>query len=95
MNIYEAAWTEALEQELIRLSADWEGENSTWGYRANTHEDLAGRRVFLAEEDGFLCGYLFGLRETAEKKTSFMPLCWQGKNLLRKPCGKPRNFFPT
>lgn len=73
MKVSEAAWSEELERELIRLSADWEAENVTWGYRTNAHEDLAGRRVFLAEEDGFLCGYLFGLRETAEKKTSFMP----------------------
>ena len=72
MRIYEAVLDEALERELIRLSADWEAENSCWGYRANTHEDLAGRRVFLAEEDGFLCGYLFGLRETSKEKTSFM-----------------------
>ena len=72
MRIYEAVLDEALEHELIRLSRDWEAENSCWGYRANTHEDLAGRRVFLAEEDGFLCGYLFGLRETSKEKTSFM-----------------------
>ena len=72
MRIYEAVLDEAFERELIRLSADWEAENSCWGYRANTHEDLAGRRVFLAEEDGFLCGYLFGLRETSKEKTSFM-----------------------
>lgn len=72
MRVYETDLTEAVEQELIRLSADWEAEDSCRGYRANTHEDLAGRRIFLAEEDGFLCGYLFGLRETAKQKTSFM-----------------------
>lgn len=72
MRIYEAVLDEALEHELIRLSRDWEAEDSCRGYRANTHEDLAGRRVFLAEEDGFLCGYLFGLRETSKEKTSFM-----------------------
>lgn len=72
MDFYEAELTEAIEQELIRLSADWEAENSCWGYRANTREDLAGRRVFLAEEDGAVCGYLFGLRETAEKRSSVM-----------------------
>jgi GNAT superfamily N-acetyltransferase len=73
MNVYEARLDDSLERELIRLSADWEAENSCWGYRANAHEDLTGRRVFLAEEDGFLCAYLFGLRETSKKKTSFMP----------------------
>lgn len=72
MRVYEAPLSEALEKELIRLSADWEAEDSCWGYRTNKHEDLAGRRVFLAEEGGVILGYLFGLRETSEKKTSFM-----------------------
>ena len=72
MRIYEAVLDEALEHELIRLSRDWEAEDSCRGYRANTHEDLAGRRVFLAEENGSILGYLFGLRETAEKKNSIM-----------------------
>lgn len=72
MNIYEATWSDVLERELIRLSAEWEAEDSCRGYRANTHEDLAGRRIFLAEEDGSILGYLFGLRETAEKQNSVM-----------------------
>lgn len=73
MKLYEAAWSEALERELIRLSADWEAEDSCRGYRTNTHEDLAGRRFFLAEEDGAILGYLFGLRETAKNSSSVMP----------------------
>ncbi len=72
MRVYEAAWSDALERELIRLSADWEAEDSCRGYRSNTHEDLAGRRVFLAEEDGAILGYLFGVRETEEKKSTVM-----------------------
>ena len=72
MRVYEAPLTEALERELIRLSADWEAEDSCRGYRTNTHEDLAGRRVFLAEEAGAILGYLFGLRETAEKRSTVM-----------------------
>lgn len=72
MKIYEAPLTGALEQELIRLSADWEAEDSCRGYRTNTHEDLAGRRIFLAEEDGVILGYLFGLRETAKEKSTVM-----------------------
>ena len=72
MRFFEAELTEELEKELIRFSADWEAEDSCRGYRANTHEDLAGRRVFLAEEDGAILGYLFGLRETAEKRSTVM-----------------------
>lgn len=72
MRIYEAVWTEALKEKLIQLSADWEAENSCWGYRTNTCEDLTGRRVFLAEENGIILGYLFGLREKTEKQSSVM-----------------------
>lgn len=72
MRFYEAEMTEELEKELIRFSADWEAEDSCRGYRANTHEDLAGRRVFLAEEDGEILAYLFGLRETAKERSTVM-----------------------
>ena len=72
MRVYEADWSEELERGLVRLSRDWEAEDSCRGYRANTHEDLTGRRVFLAQEDGEILGYLFGLRETAEKKSTVM-----------------------
>ena len=72
MRVYEADWSEELERGLVRLSRDWEAEDSCRGYRANTHEDLTGRRVFLAQEDGEILGYLFGLRETAEKKSAVM-----------------------
>ena len=33
---------------------------------------LTDRRVFLAEENGQILGYLFGLWETAEKKSTVM-----------------------
>ena len=72
MRVYEADWSEELERGLVRLSRDWEAEDSCRGYRANTHEDLTGRRGFLAEEDGEILGYLFGLRETAEEKSTVM-----------------------
>lgn len=70
MNYYEAAWSDELEQTLIRLSGDWEAENSTWGYRQNGPEDLSGRRLFLAEENGEILAYLFGLREEANHASS-------------------------
>ena len=72
VKFYEEKLTETLENELIQLSADWEAEQSCWGYVTNQREDLSGRRIFLAEENGVICGYLFGLRETSEKRTSFM-----------------------
>lgn len=72
MKVYEAERSDAVEEMLLRFSADWEAEDSCRGYRRNTREDLDGRRIFLAEEDGLVLGYLLGRRETAEKSSSVM-----------------------
>ncbi len=58
---------------LIRLSGDWEAENSCHGYRKNTGADIEGRRIFLAKEGGEAVGYLFGLLEKTERPTSVVP----------------------
>lgn len=60
-------------QTLLRLSADWEAEQSRWGYRANTPEDLKGRRVFIAEKENEIAAYLFGLVEQSSRASSIMP----------------------
>lgn len=60
-------------QRLIALSADWEAEQSCYGYRENTAEDIVGNRVFLAEEGGGIIGYLFGHIETAKNIRSILP----------------------
>ena len=60
MDLREEAQSEKLREELIALSRDWERENSCRGYRTNGPEDLEGRRIFCAREDGVLTGYLFG-----------------------------------
>ncbi len=71
MRVSEEALTEEVAQRLIELSRDWEAENSCHGYRANTMDDLAGRRVFLARDGaGEIVGYLFGIAATQEKETS-------------------------
>lgn len=66
----EAALTDALAETLIACSAAWEAENSCFGYRQNELADLAGRRIFIAEADGALIGYLFGLTERTKQETS-------------------------
>ena len=58
---------------LIRMSEDWEAENSCHGYRKNGRADIEGNRVFCAEEDGRLIGYLFGHTERSKEATSIMP----------------------
>ncbi len=57
---------EDLLAELIELSRDWEAEQSCYGYRANTAEDIEGNRIFTAEENGRLIAYLFGYHEKSK-----------------------------
>ena len=73
MTIREAALTDAVLERLIALSRLWEAENSCHGYRANGREDIEGERVFLAEEDGLIVGYLLGHTFRTEKNTSVIP----------------------
>ncbi len=73
MTIRETPLTAAAEAQLIAFSKDWEAEQSCYGYRANTHEDIAGNRIFLAEEDGQAIGYLFGHVFLSQNATSVMP----------------------
>ena len=72
MQIREITLTDAILQTLIDLSADWEAENSCHGYRKNELADIEGNRIFLAEEENEIIGYLFGHLEKSEKRTSFM-----------------------
>ena len=72
MVIKESPLTEQLCGELIALSREWEDEDSCRGYRANTAEDLSGRRIFTARKDGELVGYLFGLLEREKNGNSVL-----------------------
>lgn len=73
MEIQEVAPEGTVLEELIELSRLWEQENSTWGYRTNGPEDLEGRRVFVAREDGRIIGYLFGKMAQSKDAQSIMP----------------------
>ena len=72
MRIYKTELDERTAAQLIALSEQWEAEDSCRGYRANTMEDLEGRTVFLAEENGELQGYLFGKFCRAERTSTVM-----------------------
>ena len=71
--IKEQELDDALLDILIRLSADWEAENSCYGYRKNEKADIEGNRIFVAEDDDEVIGYLFGYLEKSERSTSIMP----------------------
>ena len=71
--ITEAELTEETLAALIQLSSDWEAEESCHGYRKNERSDIEGNRIFLAEDNGQIIGYLFGHGERSERSTSIMP----------------------
>ena len=93
--IREAALTGDVLESLIALSRDWEAENSCHGYRANTREDIEGMRVFLAEDDGQIVGYLFGRNAVSEKDSSIMPkgaACFEVEELYVVPERRSRGI---
>lgn len=71
--IRETELTDEAAERLIAFSADWEAENSCFGYRKNERADIEGNRIFLAEADGQAIGYLFGRVRKAERMGSIMP----------------------
>ncbi len=73
MYIHEAELTDALLETLVALSRDWEAEMSCRGYRANARADIEGNRIFVAEEDARVLGYLFGHISRSERQSSVMP----------------------
>ncbi len=72
MEIREEKLTGEVLEKLIGLSKDWEAEDSTYGYRANTAEDIEGNRIFLALDGEKVIGYLFGHVERSKNMTSIM-----------------------
>ena len=69
----ETGLTEEVLNELIRMSEDWEKENSCHGYRKNDKSDIDGNRIFLAYDGDTVIGYLFGYAEKSKESSSIMP----------------------
>ena len=72
MRFYEVQLSDGLLEKLIAMSGYWEAEGSTYGYRKNDAADIEGNRIFLAEEDGEILGYLLGKEEKAQRASSIM-----------------------
>ena len=51
---------------LVELSLMWEKEDSCYGYRANTEDDLKDRYILAAYDDE-LIAYVFGKEEVQDK----------------------------
>ena len=73
MQIKETALCDRTASELIALSADWEAENSCYGYRKNEYGSLEGNRIFIAEENGEIIAYLFGHLRKSKNQGAVVP----------------------
>ncbi|MCR5772939.1 MAG: GNAT family N-acetyltransferase [Butyrivibrio sp.] len=73
MLIHEVDLNEEVLAKLISFSEDWAAENSCYGYRPNDKSDIEGNRIFFAEDDGTIIGYLFGKVCESKQMKSIMP----------------------
>ena len=73
MLIHEVDLNEGVLAKLISFSEGWAAENSCYGYRPNDKSDIEGNRIFLAEDDGTIIGYLFGKVCGSKQMKSIMP----------------------
>ena len=70
LKISEEKLNDEILDELIRMSEEWEAEDSCWGYRRNGKEDIENERIFLAKEGDEILGYLFGHEHIQEEHSS-------------------------
>ena len=73
IEIREVELSDTVLNRLISFSEDWAAENSCYGYRANDRSDIEGNRIFFAEEEGKVVGYLFGKVYESENMQAIMP----------------------
>ena len=73
MQIKETALCDRVASELVALSADWEAEDSCYGYRKNGYGSLEGNRIFVAEENGEIIAYLFGNLKKSKDQGAVVP----------------------
>ena len=88
IRIVETDLTEEVLDKLIRMSEDWEKENSCHGYRKNEKSDIEGNRIFLAYCGDTIVGYLFGYAEKSKESSSIMPdgtPCFEIEELYVRP----------
>ena len=73
MKQYEAEQSPEILEKLIQLSAQWAAKQNCYGYYPNTEAVIAGKRIFLAEDEDGIEAYLLGKVETAKNMKSIMP----------------------
>lgn len=100
MTIKEIRFSERVAVRLVALSKEWERENSCYGYRGNSSDDLKDKRIFVATDGDLICGYLLGHGTTTERDTSVYKAgaaCFEIDELYVKPqyrnCGIGKELF--
>ena len=73
MELKEVSLDDRIAEKLIALSADWEAEDISYGYRKNEYSSLEGNRIFLAEKNGETVGYLFGSVKESKNQGAVIP----------------------
>ncbi len=73
MIIHEVILNDEVVEQSICFSQDGAAENSRYGSRPNDKTDIEGNRIFFAEDEGTVTGYLFGKVYQSEQMKSIMP----------------------
>ena len=73
MEIKETTLCDRVAEELIALSAEWEAEDISYGYCKNGYSSMEGKRIFIAEENGEIIGFLFGSLEKSKNNGAVVP----------------------
>lgn len=66
-SIKKCKWNKDAVKSVIELSKEWAKEDITYGYVANSEQDIIGNDLFLAYSDDEAIGYLFGRLRLLEK----------------------------
>lgn len=72
MEYVETELTPTILDTLLKMSADWAGENICRGYYPNGLSDIQGNRIFLALDGEKPVGYLLGHVCNAERDSTVM-----------------------
>lgn len=93
MNIIEVIPEGPILERLMELSAQWEAEDSSYGYHRNGREEFLENRVFVAENADFIIGYLLGHLTPASRTSSVMEqgtVCFEVEELYVAPSDRDR-----
>ncbi len=73
MDYFEAHPDEALLETLTELSGEWEDEAITYGYVRNSRKDIEEKRIFIAQENGEIEGFLLARAAELKNRGSIAP----------------------